>query len=422
MRDRNTVPSLRRLRAFDAAAQTNSLSRAAQMLRLTQPALTHSIAQLEAELGTRLFARGPEGAFLSEAGQIFQRRSLRFFEQIRKALNGVANRKTDGAIVEQQVSKLASAQVRSLLAIWRTGSFRAAARDLGIAEPSLQRPARDLEQIVGASLYRRSATGLTVNETGAELARRLALAIGEIRSGAEEIGTASDARASLRIGVLALAPRLLLAKASTAVLAEDESHRIEVIEAPYIQISRELNDGALDLVFGALRAPPPFADLIEEPFFEDPYAIVCRRGHPLAGVKKVTPAALARFDWLHPTPGLPRRDVLDQLAADWHLPMKVQFETNCLTTITSLLASSDRLSILSRWHIELDDRLVSIDHPPIPHAPRQVGLTLRRNWLPTPFQARFLECLRHEAKARALPRSGRSASGARPTKLPGALG
>ncbi|MDH7795984.1 MULTISPECIES: LysR substrate-binding domain-containing protein [unclassified Beijerinckia] len=408
MRSPNTVPSLRRLRAFDAAAQTNSLSRAAQMLRLTQPALTHSIAQLEAELGTRLFSRGPEGAFLNEAGHIFQKRSIRFFAQIRSALSTIDGKRADEVLVEQQVSKLASAQMRSLLAIWHAGSFRAAARALRIAEPSLQRPARDLEQIVGTTLYRRSAAGLTVNETGAELARRLALAIGEIRSGAEEIGAASDARASLRIGVLALAPRLLLAKASSAVLTEDDTHRIEVIEAPYAQIARELNDGALDLVFGALRAPPPYTDLIEEPFFEDPYTIVCRRDHPLADQKKVTPTDLARFDWLHPTVGLPRRDVLDQLATDWGLPMKVQFETNCLTTITSLLASSDRLSILSKWHIELDDRLVSVNHPPIPHAPREVGLTFRRNWLPTPFQAQFLASLRHEARERAMPESATS--------------
>jgi LysR family transcriptional regulator of gallate degradation len=403
MLDPNVVPNFRRLLAFDAAAEANSLSRAAQMLRLSQPALTHSIAQLEADLGERLFDRSPEGAFLNEAGRVFHRRSTRFFEQIRRAL-AIAGGRSAGAAqvnlqVDLQISKLATAQVRGLLAIWRAGSFRAAARDLGIAAPSLQRPARDLEQIVGVPLYRRSAVGLTVNDAGAELARRLALAVGEIRSGTEEIGAASEARASLRVGVLALAPRVLLARAAGAALTDGGVQRIEVVEGPYAQIARDLNDGALDLVFGALRAPPPFADLIEEPLFEDPYAIACRHGHPLTRLSKASPSALARFDWLHPTAGLPRRDVLDQLTAAWGLSAKVQFETTCLTTITSLLASSDRLSILSRWHIDLDGRLARVNHPPIPHARRDVGLTFRRNWLPTPFQAQFLENLRKEARA-----------------------
>jgi LysR family transcriptional regulator of gallate degradation len=403
MMNSDAIPSFRRLRAFDATARARSLSAAAQAMRLSQPALTHSIAQLEAEIGARLFERGPEGAFLNEAGHVFEARANRFFEQVRNALAGAAERRASDPAIEAQIAKLASAQVRSLLAIWRAGSFRAAARELGIAEPSLQRPARDLEQIVGAPLYRRSAVGLTVNETGAELARRLALAIGEIRSGSEEIGSVTQMRASLRIGVLALAPRILIARAAGPLLTGAASQRIEVVEGPYTQVARALHDGALDLVFGALRAPAPFDDLTEEPLFEDPYVIVGRRGHPLTRLARPEPADLAGFEWVHPTVGLPRRDVLDKLSAAWRLSQRVQFETNCLATITSLLATSDRLSILSRWHVELDGRLARIDRPAVPHAPRHVGLTFRANWLPTPFQSRFLDRLRREAAAAALP-------------------
>src|SRR3954452_8838061 len=125
-----TIPSFRRLRAFDATARARSLSAAAQALRLSQPALTHSVAQLEAEVGARLFERGPEGAFLNAAGRLFEARTLRFFDQVRAALAGAGGRAPDDPAIDLQVGKLASAQVRSLLAIWRAGSFRAAARDL----------------------------------------------------------------------------------------------------------------------------------------------------------------------------------------------------------------------------------------------------------------------------------------------------
>ena len=396
MGDQDPVPSFRRLRAFDAAARTHSLSAAAQALRLSQPALTHSIAQLEAGLGVRLFERSPEGAFLNEAGRVFHRRSERFFHQVRRALCGANGLSLDNAIIDQQAAKLASAQVRSLLAIWRAGSFRAAARALGLADPSLQRPARQLEQIVGAPLYRRSATGLTVNEAGAELARRLALAIGEIRAGAEELDAPSKTRASLRVGVLALAPRSLLAKAADAALAETGMHSIEVLEGPYAQIVSDLHNGALDLMFGALRAPPPFDELIEEALFEDPYTIVSRRGHPLTHLDQASPADLAPFAWVHPTANLPRRAVLDRITADWGLNPHINFETSCLATITALLSASDRLTILSLRHIEIDQRLERVNHPPIQHEPRHVGFTIRKNWLPTFFQIKFLEQLRNQ--------------------------
>ena len=395
MPNHDDVPSFRRLRAFEAVALANSLSGAAQALRLSQPALTHSVAQLEFGLGTRLFERTPEGAFLNEAGRVFHRRSERFFHQVRVALCGANGLGMDDPAIDMQASKLASAQVRSLLAIWRSGSFRAAARALGLTDPSLQRPARELEQIIGAPLYRRSATGLMANEAGAELARRLALAIGEIRAGAEELNAAPTSRASLRVGVLALAPRSLLAKAADAVLADNGPPSIEVVEGPYSQIIRNLHDGALDVIFGALRAPPPFDELIEEPLFEDPYTIVCRRGHPLTHLAQAGAEDLAQFGWVHPTADLPRRAVLDQITAEWGLNQNINFETNCLATITALLSASDRLSILSLRHIEIDQRLERVNHPPIQHETRHVGLTIRKNWLPTPFQLRFIDHMRH---------------------------
>lgn len=398
MPNRDDIPSFRRLRAFEAAALANSLSAAAQALRLSQPALTHSVAQLEGGLGRRLFERTPEGAFLNEAGRVFHRRSERFFHQVRVALCGANGLGMDDPAIDMQASKLASAQVRSLLAIWRAGSFRAAARALGLTDPSLQRPARELEQIIGAPLYRRSALGLTVNEAGAELARRLALAIGEIRAGAEELDAASKSRASLRVGVLALAPRSLLAKAADAVLTDNGPQSIEVVEGPYSQIVRNLHDGALDVIFGALRAPPPFDELIEEPLFEDPYTIVCRRDHPLTRLAQAGAEDLAPFGWVHPTADLPRRAVLDKITVDWGLKPDINFETNCLATITALLSASDRLSILSLRHIEIDQRLERVNHPPIQHEPRHVGLTIRKNWLPTPFQFKFLEHMRHQGK------------------------
>ena len=390
------VPSLRRLRAFEAAARLSSLSAAAQALRLTQPALTHSIGQLEAEVGTRLFERRPEGSFLTEAGHSFHRRTQRFFAQVEDALTRATGQGSDA--VQGLAMRLGSAQLRSLLAIWRTGSFRAAAHLLGISEPSLQRPARELEQLLAIALFRRAAAGWTVTETGDDLARRMSLAIGEIRSGIQEAGGRPENRPHLRIGVLALAPRTLVTKASAFLLAHYPHHRIEIVEGPYERLARDLNDGLLDVLIGALRAPSLFPDLCEDIFFEDPYQLACRKDHPITQKVPAKPEDLSGFDWIFPTSELPRRAVLDKLITEWALSAPVQFETNCLTTITALLADSDRLSILSRGHIALDSRLAGIDLA-LPHPPRHVGLTLRRNWLPTGVQDAFLQQLRVATKS-----------------------
>ena len=49
--------NLSQLQYFKVLAQEEHYTRAAQMLSITQPSLSHAISQLEQELGTRLFAK-----------------------------------------------------------------------------------------------------------------------------------------------------------------------------------------------------------------------------------------------------------------------------------------------------------------------------------------------------------------------------
>src|SRR6266496_2838596 len=59
----------RLLRYFDAVAAEGNLTRAAERLFVSQPALTKQIKQLEARLGVRLFTRSRAGMALTEPGQ-----------------------------------------------------------------------------------------------------------------------------------------------------------------------------------------------------------------------------------------------------------------------------------------------------------------------------------------------------------------
>lgn len=52
--------NLNQLQYFKILAQEEHYTRAAQMLSITQPSLSHAIAQLEEELGTRLLKKREE--------------------------------------------------------------------------------------------------------------------------------------------------------------------------------------------------------------------------------------------------------------------------------------------------------------------------------------------------------------------------
>ena len=89
---------------------------------------------------------------------------------------------------------------RSFLAVAGEGSLSAAARMLGMTQPSLGRHVRELEATLGVALFTRSPQGLTLTEVGAELAehaRGMAAASAALRRAAS--GSRQEVRGVVRI-------------------------------------------------------------------------------------------------------------------------------------------------------------------------------------------------------------------------------
>jgi len=62
---------LTRLKVFREVAILGSFTKAAQALGVTQPSISHHVAQLERELGAQLFVRQARQVRLTAAGQVF---------------------------------------------------------------------------------------------------------------------------------------------------------------------------------------------------------------------------------------------------------------------------------------------------------------------------------------------------------------
>lgn len=78
-----------RLRAFAAFARRRSFSGAARELRISQPAVSKHIADVEREVGTQLVVRRPRGGELTPAGEFLANHVLRAHALLVQASRGV---------------------------------------------------------------------------------------------------------------------------------------------------------------------------------------------------------------------------------------------------------------------------------------------------------------------------------------------
>jgi LysR family transcriptional regulator of gallate degradation len=400
MNDENT--NLRRLTFFDAVCRAGGIGQAAAAIGMTQPAVSQAIKRLEQSYGAQLFARGHGGCELTDEGALLQRRMRRMFSQIEAALAALPTaarvRATDPAAVRRH---LTDAQLRCHIAIAHCGSAVAAARQLGISQVAVHRAARELEDTVGVALYRRRVHNVSVNTAGLALARKLGVALHEIAQATDDLAAArGQASGQVKVGMLPLMPQRLLARAIGRLRETYPEAAVTIHEGPHSQLLGALEFGQLDVIVGALRAPRLVGPVLEIDLFDDPYVVVVRRGHALAGRARVSGADLAAYDWVVPQQDMPRRAAVEAMLATLPRRPRVAVETSSLAMMMSMLEESDCISLLSRSHIlygSYRDDVVTLKVP-TPSKGRTVGITTRAGWLATPVQQAFIDRLNEQCR------------------------
>jgi LysR family transcriptional regulator, regulator for genes of the gallate degradation pathway len=371
--------NIRHLAAMAAVVEQGSVSLAARAVNLTQPAVTQGIAKLEAQLGLTLFERQPGGMAPTEA-------AIRFAPRVEAALRLIGS------------SRVTAAQIRAFVALARAGSYAAAAAEAGVTEPSLHRAVGDLGLAMGYRLADRRGRGLVLTRQGVVLARRLRLALAELRSGLDELADLKGQESGrIVVGAMPLSRARLLPRAISAFRKDFPQVHISVHEGSHAELVGPLRDGEVDMMIGALRDPSIGQDLDQRPLFEDRPTILARAGHPLA--KGWDADALRRYPWILPPEGAPLRQLWQHMfqALGGDLPA-VPIECGSVMTIRELLVSGDYLTMLSidQLALELNAGLVT-DIGPAPGAiSRTIGLTTRADWRPTRLQQRFMAAVETE--------------------------
>ena len=405
---------LRHLAVFREVARRGSVAAAARATFLSQPAATQAVASLEQRFGTALFERRPTGMTLTEAGRTCLVRVERALDELREG-TPEARRLAAPAGTARGVT---AAQLEALIGVAAHGGFAAATRAMAMDRPTLHRAARALERAIGTSLFERTSFGLRANRDGERLAKHAQLAAAELAQASAELAALAGVETGRTvIGVMPLARSFLVPKAVLEFVSLHPSHTVSLLDGSYASLLAALLTGEADFLVGALRDPAPAPEVVEEPLFDDPLAIVVRAGHPLARRRSAGVRALARYPWIAPRAGSPLRRQFDALFAAGRCAVPAGLiECNSLVAARALLQRSDRVMLLSAHQVEQDlatGLLATLPHPG-GRVVRRIGLTLRRNWYPTPSQRELLRLLRDAARdvGRATPFSRHRPAGA----------
>ncbi|MBB4953672.1 DNA-binding transcriptional LysR family regulator [Agrobacterium vitis] len=380
--------NLRHLRIFLSVVDTGSVTKAAQAYHVSQPAVTQALSKMEQQSGVALLTRTPQGLFASKAGEVLCCRVRRAFALLDPAFAEISSRLHRTASVAQLVA---------LIAVREAENFTLAARQIGLAQATVHRAISQLEHEVGRPLFERSPHGIVATRQAQALAQAARLAFAELAQADAELAdlTARDG-GHIVVGAMPLSRSYALPRTIAAFRTVRPSVPVHIVEGPYNDLLAGLRRGEIDFLIGALRNPTPIADVEQQALFDDTLVLLCGARHPLAAGKDISVRDLLDYPWITPPAGTPARRHFDELfSQSGNAPPKSIVESSSFILMRELLDNSDHLGCTSALQAEADIARGLLKALPLDmrHTARPIGLTLRKDWLPTQAQKQFLDLL-----------------------------
>jgi DNA-binding transcriptional LysR family regulator len=289
--------------------------------------------------------------------------------------------------------------LRDITTVAERGSLRAAARQLGIAQPAITRSIREIERELGVALFERRAKGIALTDMGQLFLRRAVTVLGELQRAREEIDQARGMATGHVAAALSTAAQIsLLPHALSAFRAKYPEVTLSVRDGLFPRIETSLKDGEIDFYVGPLPEFAPNKAFVVEKLFDNTRVILARQGHPLANARSLADLAGAR--WISTSVTVDTAAELDPLFERYGLPKPI-FDVHVASGVTIMpaVASSDLLIMVpEQWlHFELAAEHVAVlpIAEPLPSPP--ICIVTRARLPLTPAAQFFADLFRRAA-------------------------
>jgi DNA-binding transcriptional LysR family regulator len=398
--------NLRHLLALSAIKSLGSLSRAAQAVHLSQPALTQAVVKLEGMLQHRLFDRRRDGITPTAEGlELIDRvdraatELITAFEVARSS--NISRRTIDG---RSMMLRISFTHLRAVIAAVQGGNFVLANRETGISASAIHRAVRDFEQVTGITLFERRGRSVIPTESARLITGAARRAVAELEAVIADLDLRrGQIGGRLAIGAMPLVRARLLPETLADFHAEQPGAVAAIHDGPYNELFARLLGGELDMIIGALRLPNPSTDIVQTPLYKDNLVVVARSGHPLTKTKDFDLKALTAYPWIMAGRTAPKRAAWEQIFRDAGVePPIVAVECSSVLAIHGLLSQrGDWLTALSPEQVssEVESGRLAILGPAFSDGASMIGVATRAGWRPSDIQAQFLKHLNARVEA-----------------------
>lgn len=380
-------------------AERGSFSDAAAAMGISQSAASRAIESLELDFECALFERRGHNVRTTREGEILLFRAKRAREQVRRAASEFGETRTEAVFGDMM--RASDHEYRAFIAVYNQTTVSQAAVSLGIKQPSISRSLSRLELRLKQALFERRSFELRATEIGRNLVVPFKLMFRELDQAREEIKlNLGNRKGQVVLGCLPPTRTRLVPDAILALISEYPDVNIRVIDGIFAALFAMLMHGEMDILVGTLRDPLPEGTNAEFLLY-DRVSIVVRPEHPLARQDVVTLEDCLQYDWILPNSSAPLRQFFNKvLQSHGYNSPKRYTEVDSIIVGRSLLCNSDRIAILSYFHVEQEVRWgrLSTLPLPLPDAGRKFGILTKGDYVPTPFVAAFIEGLRTVAK------------------------
>ncbi|OII70515.1 MULTISPECIES: LysR family transcriptional regulator [unclassified Streptomyces] len=240
--------------------------------------------------------------------------------------------------------------LRVLRAVAATGSFSAAARELGCTQPAVSQQMKALESTAGTPLLVRTGREMRLTQAGEALVRHAAGILAGLTAAEEEVAAIAGLRAGrVRLVSFPSGSSTLVPAALAALRAAHPGTRVSLVEAEPPRSVEMLREGDCDVALAfrygsGTAAEAEWQDLVVRPLLTDRLVGLVPEGHRLAGADSLTIGELADEPWIAGCPRC-RRQLVEVCETAGFAP-RIDFATDDYPAVVGLVGAGLGVAVL----------------------------------------------------------------------------